>query len=276
MYVIYTAEPQVWHFRKVVSNILRGLRMSPYIAYRLFLKDVKATYSRSGFGMFWDLADPLVFAGIFYFLYLHGFISRAGGALAYPLFVTFGFLLYQTFSESVQLSMKSIDASRSLLNQLKVPPESLILSVAYRILFNSIFRIAIMLALTIFLIEDFSVAGFGKFLLFYPSLIFAGMAFGTLLAPIAAISSDVARFVTIVLMMMRFLTPVMWEIPNQGSLALVNTLNPISNILDNLRMLATLNEFSNPLDIVARLAIFGVILLVGMFVYHVSIPILSK
>ena len=49
---------------------------------RIFLKDVRAEYSRAVFGLFWDFVDPLVYGLIFYFLKQSDVIS--GGETDIP------------------------------------------------------------------------------------------------------------------------------------------------------------------------------------------------
>ena len=134
---IYTAESQVKNFSSVVRSMFHGMHGARYVSYRLFLKDVKAEYSKSTFGMLWDFVDPLVFAGIFYTLERMGFFNRGNIEMPYPVFIVYGFLLYQTFMESVTLPLDILKKSRGLLTHLSLAPECLLLSIFFRVLFNS-------------------------------------------------------------------------------------------------------------------------------------------
>ena len=130
----YSAESRVRNFRSVLREMAQGMRGSRYIAYRLVRSDIKNSYATSVFGMVWDLIDPLVLASIFYLLMRARIISSEGLGMPPSVFVVYGMMLYQTFSESVLLSVNVMTRSRNLLTHLKLPPEALILSVLFKII----------------------------------------------------------------------------------------------------------------------------------------------
>ena len=53
-YRIYTADSKVLHFRKVLKEMFTGLYLSRFIAYRLFIREIKGSYSTTLLGAFWD------------------------------------------------------------------------------------------------------------------------------------------------------------------------------------------------------------------------------
>ena len=288
---IYSAESQVKNMKGVVKAMLSGARSSQYISYRLFLKDVRADYSKSSFGMLWDFIDPLVMALIFFFLQKYRVLDPGDITIPYPVFVIFGFLIYQTFMESVIMPLDCIRKSKNILTHLKLPPEALIISVFYRVLFNSSFRVAILfvfsLAIHLYnmllyylqMIDApdpcFSPIGFVKFLILFPTVIFAGMAIGIFLAPFNTIYNDVGRVTRIILTPMRFLSPVMYTIPLTGGFIYIYFINPVAAILANLRMLATENQFFFLGGYFQWIAILSVVFILGWFIFHLSIPVLA-
>lgn len=277
---VYTAESRVHSPGEVFREMFAALPHSRYLAYRLFIKDLRAEYSRTAFGVFWDFLDPLVLGTVFYFLMKVRVIDPGELEVPYALFVIFGLLLYQTFAEGITLSLDVMRRSSAMLTHLKVAPEALLLSVAYRLLFNSAIRIAVMLAFSLVFwssardagLHAFSPIGFLKFLACYPAIILAGMSIGVLLAPFNVIYSDVGRAVRTILLPLRYATPVLYQIPIGWLLAL----NPVALILDNLRSLATTNTFNSPWEFAARTAVFAVIFFGGWFVFHVSLPVLAE
>lgn len=251
------------------------MRRSRYIAYRLVRRDITNTHATSALGLVWDLIDPLVLASVFYVLMRSRIIPAEGLGMPPSVFVVYGTMLYQTFSESLVLSVNILNRSRNLLTHLKLPPEALILSVLYRVGFNSVFRIVIMLGFSL-LAGSLSPIGFVTFLMLFPILILAGMALGILLAPFNLIYSDVGRLVSVSLVPLRFLSPVMYAIPSASPLGRLQILNPLTMLLNNLRSLATSNTISDlPLTLV-HLGILAVVGLAGWFLFHVSVPILAE
>jgi lipopolysaccharide transport system permease protein len=265
---------------EVIREMFGALLRSRYLAYRLFIKDLRSEYSRTAFGVFWDFLDPLIMGGVFYALMRIRVLSPGDLGMPYALFVIYGLLIYQTFVEGITFSLDVMRRSGSMLTQLKVPPEALLLSVMYRLLFNSIFRLAVMLVFSIALIvqardlglDAFSPLGFLAFVACYPILILAGMSIGILLAPFQVIYTDIGRLTRTVLVPLRYLTPVLYQIP----IAWLLKVNPIAIIVSDMRRLATSGEFASPGEFAARAAGFAVLFLFGWFVFHVSLPVLAE
>ncbi|MCA9438927.1 MAG: hypothetical protein KC978_24290, partial [Candidatus Omnitrophica bacterium] len=199
-------------------------------------------------------------------------------------------LLYETFSESILLSLNVIQRSKNILTHLKVPPEALILSVVFRVLFNSIFRIAIMLIFSLVLYStaaeagqsSFSPLGFLGFLLFFPAMILAGLSIGVFLAPFNIIYSDVGRFVKVTLIPLRYATPVFYAIPThsdspvlQTVLNLIHDFNPIAYLLVNLRSLATWGTMTDVPATGICVGLFFILFLIGWLIFHLAIPVLA-
>lgn len=272
---IYSAESQVLHLPKVLREMWKGLGKSRYIAYRLTLRDIRGEYSKSAFGMVWDLLDPLVLGTIFYFLKRGGVFNLPEIHMSYSVYIVYGMLIYQSFNDAVLRSVNLIVGSKNLLTHLKMPPEALILSVFFRVGFDSLFRIAVMLLFSL-VAGDFSLPGFILFVAAYPGIILAGLALGVLLAPFNAIYLDVGRLVRVILVPLRYASPVLWPIPKEIFHGLLLYLNPIAMILINMRLLATSFMLEDAMVTAVHCVFFLVLGLVGWFIFHVSIPVLAE
>lgn len=268
---IYTAESRARDGGAVFRAMARGVIDGRYAAFRLALRDVKGGYAKTVFGLFWDLADPLVFGAIFYGLMVAGIVSPGNLDMAYPLFVTYGMLLYLTITEAWLASMRLFQTHRAVLAQAKVPPEALILSVAFRVAFNSGFRILVLLLFSVAM-GAFSPLGFVKFLAGFPLLILAGMALGVILAPFNAIYNDVERAVRLVILPLRFASPVFFVIASEK----LTRINPVAVLINNLRDLATANQFSDPGPLALWSAAFAMLFLCGWYLFHLAVPVLAE
>jgi ABC-type polysaccharide/polyol phosphate export permease len=120
-----------------------------------------------------------------------------------------------------------------------------------------------------------SIYGFILFLLAYPVLILAGMSVGVFLAPFNAIYRDVGRFVSMVLIPLRFASPVIFPLAGTA-FAVTRFVNPFWTLVDNLRLLATNGVLTEPWLLSIHLLFFAVVGLVGWFMFHVSVPILAE
>jgi len=276
--VRYTATSQSRHPATVGRAICQGFVNARYTAYRLALKDIKGAYAKSSLGLLWDLADPLMFGAIFYTLVAAGILHPGEMAIPYALFVTFGMLLYLTFTESLLASLRLFRSSRGLLNHVKIAPEALVLSIFFRMLFNGSFRLLVLLTLTLMMTElpPSGVVGrlldLGLFLLLFPSLIMAGMAIGLFLAPFNALYTDVERVVGLIILPLRFATPVFYTISSTAVLLL----NPVAILIVNLRDIATHQGVYAPGALVAWLAVLAATFAVATYLFHLAVPVLSE
>lgn len=275
---INSAEPRSSHPVRVARAMLQGLARSPYTAYRLALKDIKGNYARTTFGLFWDLADPLMFGIIFFFLVAAGILHPGEMAVPYALFVTYGMLLYLTFTESLLAALRLFRSARGLLSHVKLDPEALVLAVFLRMLFNSSFRILVLLVLTLCMVDTPELTplerlfDFLQFLALYPILILAGMAIGLLLAPFNALFKDVERIVSLIILPLRFATPVFYTI-NSAVLLLCN---PLAVFIVNLRDVGTHVGLHAPGALALWAAGFTILFCIGAYLFHLAVPILAE
>lgn len=283
--VVFSARPDALRVRATLRAMARGFWQSPYLAYRLVVRDVKANYSKSILGIFWDLADQLVLGCIFYVLMRNRVIMAGEMDVPYTVFVIYGLMLYSTFCQSLLMSIDLVKNSKGLLNQMRVPPEALVESVFLRVLFDSVFRIAAMLMFSLLLwpsaesrgLHAFSLPGFLEFLAIYPLFILCGMSVGLFLAPFNVVFSDVGRSAKLVLTPLRYITPVLWPIPATGFVfSIIDRINPLTPMIEGLRALATSGAFPDWPWALAWGAAYAAFFLAGWFIFHVSVPILAE
>jgi lipopolysaccharide transport system permease protein len=194
--------------------------------------------------------------------------------IPYAVFVVYGLLLWQTFIDGLMLPLNVMQRSKTLLTQVKIPPEALIGSVILKVIFNSFFRITAMLALSLFM-NAFSFFGFIKFLVLFPTMIMVGISFGFFLAPFNVIYNDISNIVRISIRPLLYASPILYAIPPVSFLVYLNKINIIGIVLSNLRMLATQNLFYDLQAFGISFSLTLVIFLTGWFIFHLSIPILS-
>lgn len=271
---VYTAESKVKEWRKVFKAMLAGLIRGRHLAYRLSAKEVKAEYAQARFGMLWDFLEPVVVAIVFVILRQGRVIDVGAIDIPYAVFVIYGVLLWQTFAEALTQPLTIMQRSKTLVTQVKVPSEALWLSIFFKILFHSGFRIVVMFGISL-VMGTLAWVGFLKFLLLYPSVIFLGLAFGILLAPFNVIYSDVGRVINISMRPLLYIHPIIFYAPTIPLLAAIYAYSPIAIIIANLRSLATQNLFLNLPAFGLTCVGLAVVFLVGWFIFHLSVPILS-
>ncbi|MBI5895698.1 MAG: ABC transporter permease [Desulfobacterales bacterium] len=168
-----------------------------------------------------------------------------------------------------------VTANKAMLAKVNFPREALILSAMGQVSFD--FGVRLLILAVVFVV--FKVPLTWGILLSLPAVIMImllGTVLGILITPMGILYSDVSAALPILTSLWLFLTPVVYPPPQQGLLALLFRVNPVSPLLVAARDLATRGTFMEvgPFIVVSVLTLLGV--LVMWVIYRVSFPILLE
>jgi lipopolysaccharide transport system permease protein len=166
--------------------------------------------------------------------------------IPYPALVLIGTCLWQTFSEALMGPIQAVNQSKALLARIRFPLEAILLAKLGEVVLNTVLRTALIgLALALYQVPlSWSLPLGGPGLL---SLILLGMSVGVLLAPLGGLFNDVMQGMTLVLGLWMFLTPVVYEHAQPGSVVeRLNSINPVTPLLVTTREWITGQACSNP------------------------------
>ena len=260
-------------FVKLIADSLQDIYRSRFLSRQLAERDIKAQYRQSILGIFWAFVTPLATAFVWIFLRSSGTVDVTDTGIPYPLFAFTGTLLWSILLESVNSPLNATNASKGILSKINFPKEALIVSGIYKSLFNSLFK----LILLVVFIFYFGV-GFHPSLLLFPLgvlvMVFVGNTIGLLITPIGMLYKDIARAIKFGFQFLMYVTPVVFAIPEkEGLMKSFMEWNPFTPLILTARSLAvgTSPEY---------LAYFWVVLaccvplfLLGLVFYRISIPI---
>jgi lipopolysaccharide transport system permease protein len=225
--------------RRFIYAALADLRVSPPVAWSLFLRSLQAQYRQSWLGYVWLLLPPLATALTWIYLNRANILDVGQTAVPYPVYVLTGTLLWQTFAEALNCPIRQLTASRDILTKTRIPHEALLLAGIIEVLFNFVVRFGVMLPALIWFEMPLSLsmilAAFGVL-----SLLLVGLSVGLLLTPLGLLYQDVSRSLSIFVGFWFFLTPVIYPPPSVGGAALVVMLNPVTPLLITTRDWLTL------------------------------------
>jgi lipopolysaccharide transport system permease protein len=260
---------------KLLGQTLTDFFGSHFLALQLTKRDVSAQYRQSYFGILWLFITPLASAAIWVFLNSSGTITITDTGIPYPVYAFSGTLIWSILLESINAPMVSTNASRGIISKINFPKEALVLSGIYKLLFNSSFKV---LLLVVFIFA-FGV-GFHWSLLLLPLFIIMAVVFGTslglLITPIGLLYSDVSRLITMGLSLLMYVTPVVYGIPKTGTMKMVMTYNPLTAFILTIRDVAVGNSPEH-LNYFLGLTGLGLVLFfIGLVIYRVSIPVIVE
>jgi len=242
---------------------------------QLAKRDISAQYRQSYLGILWLFITPLATAGVWIFLNASGTIALTDTGIPYPVYAFSGTLVWSIIIEAINSPTAATNAARGIISKINFPKEALILSGIYKLLFNSSFKV---LLLVVFIFA-FGV-GFHWSLLLLPLVLVMAVVFGTslglLITPIGLLYSDVSRLISMGLSLLMYVTPVVYGIPKTGIMKTIMTYNPFTPFILTSRDVAVGGspEFLNYFLGLTGLGI--VLFFIGLVIYRVSIPVIVE
>ena len=202
----------VYRYRELVKNLV--------------LKDLKLKYRDSVFGFIWSLANPLMLILVYSFVFGH--VLRAG-VERFPYFMMVGILPWNFFAQSLVMSTGSILDNGGLIRKVALPLEVFPFATVVFNLAQYFLALIVFFPMALFF---FNVRPSWSWLAFFPILFMhflftLGMSF--LLSTATVFYRDVRHFTEILLMLLFWLTPIVYEIGAiPDALRSVVYLNPAS------------------------------------------------
>ena len=272
---VYTPDSSLASPAKMLRDMLRDLRASRELAWRLAVRDISAQYRQAFLGILWAFILPLANTLVWVFLSGSGIVSVGETALPYPVYVFTGSMLWAILMDAINAPLQQTTAAKAMLAKLNFPREALVVSGIYQTLFNAGIKIVLLLAVLPFIGVDL-----GWNLLLFPlgllSLVLVGTAVGLLLTPVGVLYTDIGKGLPLLMQFLMYLTPVVFPMPKEGFAATIFTLNPLSPIILTAR--DWLTGFS-PEHLLYFLAVnaFAALLLLGVWiVFRLAMPILIE
>ena len=263
-------------FFKILKLSIVDLFSSHFLAKQLAVRDIKAQYRQSFLGIFWMFITPVFTALVWVFLSASGTVKLSDTGVPYPVYVFIGTLVWSIITESINTPKNSTQGSMSIISKINFPKEALILTGIYKLLFNSLVKL-VLLVLFLFVYD----IGFHFSQLFFPliiiSAVFFGITLGLLITPISLIYHDVSKIVSIGLTFLMYVTPVVYSIPSlDGTMKLLMTINPITPFIMTTRESLTGLDFTFLPSFFWTLVLIIPIFLVALIIYRISIPIIIE
>jgi lipopolysaccharide transport system permease protein len=268
---IYTPDSDLRRPVRLIGKMWRDLKASKGLAARLLVRDIKANYRQSFFGVLWAFLPPIVLAFGFTLAGRANVINIAATDLPYPAYVMLSMVLWQTFVEALNGPVLAVSTSKPMLARVNFPREAIILAKLGEVFFNFGIKLTLVVAIFVWYRMPVTWAALLSPLALI-QLIMLGTFIGLLLAPLGAFYQDVAHGLTVLTGLWLFLTPVVYPPPVSGTFATIVNLNPVTPLLVTTRELATTGVVSRPTAflVVSGITIIG--LLATWVSFRLSLP----
>ena len=213
----------------------------------LVSRDLKVKYADSVLGYFWTILEPLMMAGVYWFVFTV-LMDRTLGEEPYIVFLLAAMLPWQWTNASLRASMKALSKDAKLVRSTNLPREIWILrTVGSKF---SEFFLAIPVLVFFAVINQ---AELSWYVVFFPlAVLLQGVLLvgaGLALAPLAVLYGDVERLMRIVTRLLFYFSPVIYGVQDVrdklgGVAADLFILNPLAGIFDLYRAAFFPDEWS--------------------------------
>jgi lipopolysaccharide transport system permease protein len=201
------------------------------LAWRLFLRDIKAQYRQTLLGLLWVFLPPVATTFAFVLLNKGKLLSSPEGlSVPYPVFVLVGTLCWQTFADALNSPLRILTVSGSMLVKINFPRESLILSAMLHAGFNSLVRLIIIVPVFTYFDLFFQPSALMSLLPLF-ILLCSGTVIGVIISPFGMLFHDVQKSLPLLLNFWMLLTPVIYTSPSGGLLGTIVKYNPVSPLV---------------------------------------------
>lgn len=201
----------------------------------LVARDLKVKYADSLLGYLWSIVEPLMMAGIYWFVFTK-LMKRSLGEDPYIVFLLCAMLPWQWANGVVRGSMRALNKDAKLVRSTNLPREIWVLRAVLIRLADFILSLPV---LALFAVLNSAAPSWQ--IVFFPVavLIQAVMltGLGLILAPLATLYGDVERLVRLTMRLLFFLSPVVYGVRDVqdklgGTIAALYAFNPFAGLFD--------------------------------------------
>jgi len=242
----------------------------------LTARDLRVRYTTSFLGYLWSIIDPLLMAGIYFFVFVIIFERKVPGEEPYIVFLVSGLLPWTWFSNAVTDCTKAFTREAKLLRSTTIPRT---IWVARMVLSKGIEFLISIPVLAVFVIVTGAPVHW-EALLWIPAIILQAvllLGLGLIVAPLVVFFRDLERAIRLILRVMFYASAVIYsfhdlEKHGLGTLAAFNPLTGIMGLYRSAFFPQDLDWFT----VAVSAAMSVAILIIGIFVFRGSIRTVLK
>jgi lipopolysaccharide transport system permease protein len=268
---VYTPEPPLRRPVRLIHEMALDIWSGRELAWRLFIRDLSASYRQTWLGYAWAFLPPLANALTFVFLHSQGLFEIGATKVPYAAFAMIGTLLWQVFVDALNSPVTSLLQAKPMLTKINFPRESILIAGLGMVLFNFLIRLVLLGAVLLW----FKVPITASILLLplgVAALIMCGFAVGLAISPIGALYTDVSKALPMITSFWMLLTPVVYPAKETGLAGMFAAWNPVSPLIITTRQFLTgeVQEHLLPFTLV-----FGgslLIVLCGLIAFRLTMP----
>lgn len=251
----------------VVKNMFINLKRYSFLLNQLISRDFKVKYKRSVLGVLWSLLNPILMMCVMAIVFTNVFKFSTPG-VNYLTYLLIGLTYFNYFSEASNLSMSSVVANFSLINKIYIPKYIFPLSKCLFVGINFVLTLIPLYAVIILTGTGLNIYHFLLPISFLFLFLFT-LGVSLILATISVFLRDMFYIYGIVLQILTYMTPIMYDINMlDPRLQLVLKLNPLYHIITFARTIILYHQIPSAQSFITCAVSALVSLVLGMIVFR--------
>lgn len=223
-------------------GMFRELVTSRELTWRLFLRDFRAKYRQSALGLLWALLMPVITVGIFALMNRSGVISIPDSGVPYPVYSIIGLSIWSLFTAALSLSAVSFVNAGSMVVKINFPKISLVLSAFGQSLVDFFIRVVLIAVVCVYYGYTPKLEGILLGVVALLPLLILTLGLGCFFALLGAIFRDLSNALNLAFMALMLLSPILYPIQEDTTLAKINLWNPLNYLVNVPRDLILANQ----------------------------------
>ena len=256
-------------YLNIFREIGRDLKNNRWLTWQLFKRDFIAAYRQSFIGILWAFIIPLISVSTFILLNQSGILNLGSIAVPYPIFAVLGMAFWSLFSMGLIACSNSLVNAGSMIVKINFSKKSLVIAS----MGQSIVTFIIQFVLVCILFAIYGVTPNIAILLVIPlmiPLLLLTLGLGFLLAVLNGIVRDVGNLLSVLITFLMFLTPILYNIPESGILAVFSRYNPIYYLISGARELILFGTISEWAGFLISCLLSVIIFIVSIIIFHLT------
>jgi ABC-2 type transport system permease protein len=201
----------------------------------LVSRDLKVKYSDSLLGYFWTILDPLMMAGVYWFVFTQ-LMERQLGEDPYIVFLLAAMLPWQWTNTVLRASMRALSKDSKLVRSTSLPREIWVLRAVGSKFAEFVFALPVLALFAVLTGAELT-----PYVVFFPLAVLIQTVLlvgsGLFIAPLAVLYGDVERLMRILLRLLFYFSPVIYGVNDVQdrlgeTVGKLYILNPLAGIFD--------------------------------------------
>jgi len=239
-------------------------------------RDLKVRYTTSALGYLWSILDPLLMAGIYWFVFVKVFQRDVPGQEPYIVFLISGLLPWTWFNGSISDSTRAFISEGKLIRSTTIPRTIWVGRIVLSKGIEFLASIPVLIAFALI----FGAPVHWQAVLWIPAILLqATLTFGLglIIAPLVVFFRDLERAVKLILRLLFYASPIIYGLNDLEKLHLTfwGAFNPLSGIIGLYRS-AFFPQDLNWFDVAVSVGMTALIVVVGVLVFRRTIRAVLK